>query len=205
LIKYLRGDLDEAERLGEQARGWLERTGDTYIQIQNQVALAQYALVRDDALLAEERLREALPLALAEGSWLAGDVYRHLTEALVRQGRIDDAEDLVEFAARGVPPDQPQMRVPIALAAATLATAKAESTLAIERYEEALGIFEQLEQAIDLAQARIAYGRSLRELGNVDNAREQLERARAACIEMGATGLAAQVERELELVGSRAG
>jgi tetratricopeptide (TPR) repeat protein len=205
LIKYLRGDIDEAERLAEQARGWLERTGDTYIQIQNLVALAQYALARDDLVLAEERLRQALPLALAEGSWLAGDVYRYLTETLVRQGRLDDAEELVEFAARGVPPDQPQMRVPICLASAALATAKGERTLAIERYEEAIGIFEQLEMRIDLSQARIAYGHALRELGNSESAREQLERAREDCTEMGATGLAAQVERELALVGSRAG
>ena len=205
LIKYLRGDLEEAERLADQARAWLERTGDTYIQIQNFVALAQYALARDDALLAEERLREALPLALAEGSWLAGDIYRWLTEALVRQGRVDDAAELVEFAARGVPTEPPHLRAAILLGEAAVATAKRDSAAAIERYEEALGVFEDLEMQIDLSVGRITFARALRELGQVERAREMLELARESCSSMGATGLAAEVERELALVGSRAG
>ena len=132
LIKYLRGDLEEAERLGERAHAWLERTGDTYFQIQNLVALAQFALARDDVLLAEERLREALPLALAEGNWLAGDIYRYLAEALVRQGRIDDAAELVEFAARGVSAEPPpHLRAAILLAEATVATAKRDADVAL--------------------------------------------------------------------------
>ena len=205
LIKFLRGDLEDAERLGEQAKGWLERTGDTYIQIQNLVALAQYGLARDDAPLAEERLREALPLALGEGSWLVGDIYRFLTEALLRQGRVEDAAELVEFAARGVPEDQPQMRAFVLLAEGSLAAARGEPALVGDRYDEALELLEQLDLRIDLSVARISYGRALRELGDLDGAREQLERAREACIPMGAIGLAAEVERELTLVGSRAG
>jgi predicted ATPase/class 3 adenylate cyclase len=205
LIKYLRGDLEEAERLGEQARTWLERTGDTYIQIQNLVALAQYALARGDATLAEEHLREALPLALAESSWLAGDIYRFLTEALLQQGRVDDAADLVEFAARGLPAEPPQSRATILLAEAALATAMRDAALAAERYEEALALFEELDMRIDLSMSRIAYGRASREFGDIDRAREQLELAREACVPMGATGLVAEIERELALVRSGAG
>jgi tetratricopeptide (TPR) repeat protein len=202
---YLRGDLDEAERLAEQAHGWLTRTGDTYIQIQNLVALAQYALARGDAERAEERLREALPLALAEGSWLVADVYRFLTEALLRQGRIDDAADLVEFAARGVPAEPPPVRAAIAFAEAAVATAKQDASTAIERYEEGLAVLEKFDMQIDLGVGRIAYGRALRELGDLDGAREQLQLARDACVPMGASGLSAEVERELVLVGGRAG
>ncbi|TMK75644.1 MAG: tetratricopeptide repeat protein, partial [Actinobacteria bacterium] len=204
VIKYLRGDLEEAERLGEQARTWLERTGDTYFQIQNLVALAQYALARDDAILAEERLREALPLALGESSWFAADIYRFLTEALLRQGRVDDAVELVEFAGRGVPVEQPYAQAALRLAEAAVAAAGGEAARVTERYEAALQLLEQLDLRMDLSQARIAYGRSLRELGETDRAREQFELARAACAPMGATGLVAEVERELALVGSRA-
>jgi len=42
----------------------------------------------------------------------------------------------------------------------------------------------------------------LRELGDAGKAREQLELARDATVPMGATGLAAEVERELALVGA---
>jgi tetratricopeptide (TPR) repeat protein len=206
LIKYLRGDLEEAERLGERAHVWLERTGDTYFQIQNLVALAQFALARDDPLLAEERLREALPLALAEGNWLAGDIYRFLAEALVRQGRIDDAAELVEFAARGVSAESPpHLRVAILLGEATVATAKRDAAVALERYEEALVVLEELDSRIDLSVARIGFARALRELAEYERAREMLELARESCLAMGATGLASEVERELALMGSRAG
>jgi predicted ATPase/class 3 adenylate cyclase len=205
LIRHLRGDLEEAERLAEQARAWLERTGDTYIQIQNLVALAQYALARDDALLAEERLREALPLALAEGSWLVGDIYRVLTEALIRQGRIDDAGDLVAFAVRDAPEGHPYAQAAAKLAEASLATAKRETKLAIERYEEAVALWDELKMTIDLSQTRIAFGRALREFGETERAREQFELAREVCEQIGATGLVAEVDRELALVGSRAG
>ncbi|MFY9580111.1 MAG: AAA family ATPase, partial [Gaiellaceae bacterium] len=205
LIKFLRGDLDEAERLGQQAGAWLERTGDTYIQIQNFIALAQYALARDDAIAAEEPLRQALPLALAESSWLAIDIYRFLTDALLRQGRIDDAAELVEFAARGIPEEQPYVQAALKLAQGALAVARREAGPALERYAEALALLEELNWPIDLSQARIAYGRALRELGDPEKAREQLVLAHETCEAIGATGLAAEIERELALVGSRAG
>jgi hypothetical protein len=53
-----------------------------------------------------------------------------------------------------------------------------------------------------VSQARLAYGRALRELGDTEKARAQLELARDASVPMGATGLAAEVERELALVAA---
>jgi tetratricopeptide (TPR) repeat protein len=203
VIKHLRGDLEEAERLGEQTRGWLERTGETFFQIQNLVALAQYALARDDVGRAEERLREALPLALAESATLfLVDIYRFLSVALLRQGRVDDAAELLEFARRGIDADEPYVEAALKLAEAALATAKREGELVRDRYEEALTVLEQLGMRIDLSQARIAYARALRELGDTEATRAQLELAREAAVEMGATGLAAEAERELALVGA---
>ena len=38
-----------------------ERTGETFFQIQNLVALAQYALARDELDLAEKHLRRGSP------------------------------------------------------------------------------------------------------------------------------------------------
>jgi len=205
LIKYLRGDVEEAQRLGEQARSWLERTGETFFQIQNLIALAQYALARHNPVEAEDRLREALPLALAEGSWFVGDIYRFLTEALLRQGRLDDAGELAEFAARGVPAEPPHLRAAVALAEAVVATARGEAALAVERYEESMSIFEQLDLRIELNVGRIAYGRALRELGDAERARKQLQKAREVCVAMGAVGLVTQIDQELSLVGRGAG
>jgi class 3 adenylate cyclase/tetratricopeptide (TPR) repeat protein len=202
LIKYYRGEVDEAERLGEQARAWLERTGETFFQIQNLIALAQYALAKDELLLAEQHLRNALPTALEEGALEVVDIYRLLTEALCRQGRLADAAELAEFAGRDVPEDNPYASAAQQLAEACVAVASGDLARATERYEEAIGLLEQLELAIEVSQARLAYGRALRELGDASRAREQLELARAASISMGATGLAAEVDRELALVGA---
>src|SRR5207244_7355717 len=76
IVKYYRGELDEAERLGLQAREWLERTCDSYFQVQNLVSgLAVYALARGDTRRAESWLREALPTALEIGGWLVVEAY----------------------------------------------------------------------------------------------------------------------------------
>jgi tetratricopeptide (TPR) repeat protein len=203
VIKHLRGDPEEAERLGEQTRGWLERTGETFFQIQNLIALAQYALARDDALLAEERLREALPLALSESAMLfVVDIYRLLSIALLRQDRIDDAAELLEFARRGIDTDQPYVEAALKLGEAALATARRETKAATILYDEALGLLERLGLHIDLSQARVAYATALRQLGDTQVARTQLELAREAAVDMGATGLAAVAARELALVSS---
>jgi class 3 adenylate cyclase len=205
VIKYYRGDLAEAEVLGEQARAWLERTGETFFQIQNLIALSQYALAGNDLALAEQHLRQALPIALQEGALEAVDIYRLLTETLVRQGRLADAAELAEFAGRDVSEENPYASAALRLAEASVATAQRESELAAERYAEAVALLEQLDMRIEVSQSRLAFGRALRELGELAGAREQLELAREACIAMGAGGLAAEVERELALVGSGAG
>jgi tetratricopeptide (TPR) repeat protein len=205
VIKYLRGDVSEAERLGEQARSWLARTGDTYFQIQNLLALAQLGLARDDAVGAEAHLREALPLALAERSWFAAEIYRCLTDALLRQDRLGDAGELVEFARRDAQEGQPYVQAAVRLAAAYLATAKRDRTAALASYDEAISLLEQMGLHIDLAQARISYGRALRKLGEPDRARNQLDLAHEACTAVGAIGLVEELEKELALVGSRAG
>ena len=205
VIKYYRGDLAEAEVLGEQARAWLERTGETFFQIQNLIALSQYALAREDLPLAEQHLRQALPIALQEGALEAVDIYRLLTETLVRQGRLADAAELAEFAGRDVPEENPYASAVLRLAEASVATAQRESELAAERYAEAVALLEQLDMRIEVSQSRLAFGRALRELGDPAGAREQLELAHEACLAMGAIGLVAEVERELALVGSGAG
>jgi len=68
-VKYNQGKPEEAERLGLQAREWLERTSDTYFQVQNLVRpLALLALARDDAELAERWMLEAFPIVPLAGN-----------------------------------------------------------------------------------------------------------------------------------------
>jgi class 3 adenylate cyclase/tetratricopeptide (TPR) repeat protein len=200
LVEYYRGDLEQAERLGLQTAEWLERTGQGYFQVQNLVrALAVYALARDDPVLAEQRVRDALPLALELGGsgWVVSEAYRYLTEALVRQHRLDEARQLAEFAARGVAETNFYARAEVRLAEAFVLAAEGDRDGACERFEEALALIEQQGMAIELAEARISFSRVLRHFGDEQSAREQLERARAGLASVDATRLVEQVNEEL--------
>src|ERR1044072_6754792 len=116
-MTYHRGDPEEGERLCRQARTWFERTGDSYFQVQNLVqGLAVFALHTGRPDEAEAWLREAMPVALQIGGWVAVEAYRYLAEALVAQDRLDDAREIVAFAARNVPEEDVYARSALLLA-----------------------------------------------------------------------------------------
>jgi class 3 adenylate cyclase/tetratricopeptide (TPR) repeat protein len=201
-VAYYRGRPAEAEQLCLQARTWFERTGDSYFQVQNIICgLAIFALENGRAEEGEMWLREALPVALQIGGWVLLKTYWHLVEALVAQNRLDDAREIVAFAARGVPEDDPHSRAWLLLAEALVATAAGESATATGSFAEALRLFEQLNYALDFAEARFVLGRSLRAFGNVTGARVELERARSTFARIGADIRRDAVDAELaELV-----
>ncbi len=196
-ILYYRGQVDEAEQLALQALEWLERTADTYLQLQNLRELARYALARGDLALAEERLRTAVPIALEVGGWLVIEIYRFLVETLVRQGRIDEARELVAFAARNLPPEDAYAQAALCLAEASIATAESEQDRAVARFDEALRLLREQRMLTDLGEARIAFARSLRAFGDNAKSRDELKRAREAFARMDAHELVIQIDREL--------
>ncbi|MDX6435239.1 MAG: hypothetical protein QOK34_73 [Gaiellaceae bacterium] len=205
LVKYYRGDPAEALRLNLQARDWLERTGESYFQIQNFRALGLYALARDDPDEAERVLRQAVPLALEEGGWLVIELYRYLVEALIKQGRVDDARELVVFASRSIPEEDTYARATSLVAAALAAAAVGDANAATASFEEALRLLEEQQLPIELGEARLALARSLRSFGELTGARIELERARSIFKRVDAPGLVAQIDDELEKLASGTG
>jgi class 3 adenylate cyclase/tetratricopeptide (TPR) repeat protein len=198
IVKYRRGDLAGAEHLGLQAHDWLERTSDTYFQVQNSVqGLASYALARGDAVLAERWLREAVPVALEIGGWVVVETYRYLTDALLLQGRLADARELAEFAARNIPEEDAYARAAALLAEGAVAAADGRAEAARDTYCHALDVLEELNMPFELAQARIAFARALRQIGAEREAAVSLRVARAAASALGANALVTQAEREL--------
>jgi class 3 adenylate cyclase/tetratricopeptide (TPR) repeat protein len=202
IVAYHRGQPAEGERLCLQARTWFERTGDTYFQVQNIMrGLAIFALADGRAEEAEAWLREAVPVALQIGGWVVVETYSRLVEALVAQDRLDDARELVAFAARNLPEEAADARAALLMAEAIAATASGESMTAAGAFAEALRLYEELNVPLDLAEARLALARSLRSLGDVTGARIELERARAIFVRVGATTRQETIDRELaELV-----
>jgi len=203
IITYYRGDTDEGERLCRQARRWFERTGDTYFQVQNLVrGLAVFALADDRPDEAETWLREAVPVALQIGGWVVVEAYRYLVEALVAQERLDDARELVAFAARNLPEEDAYARSSLLMAEAIVATATGEAATASTAFSEALRLIEELDMPLEFAEARMMLGRSLSSVGDRMGARAELERARAIFVRLGATRRRDAIDRELaELVG----
>jgi class 3 adenylate cyclase/tetratricopeptide (TPR) repeat protein len=205
-ILYYRGDVADAEALSLQALAWLERTGDTHLQLQTLRLLARFALLRDDLALAEQRLHEALPIALESGGWLVIDIYRYLVELLVRQERVDEARELCAFAERDVPAEDAYARASHLIAEAIVLAAEHELEAARHSFVEALGLLTEHQLLIDLAEAQVVFSRFLRGLGEHDDAVSQLVNARQTFVQVGAPNPLAMLERELgEAAGRRAG
>jgi class 3 adenylate cyclase/tetratricopeptide (TPR) repeat protein len=198
VTRYYLGKVDEAEQLALDVARWLERTGDSFLRVQNFRMLAKYALARDDPAAAEQWLRDAVPLALESGGWLVIEIYRYLTESLVRQGRLDEARELVAFASRDLPEEDLYARAALLLARATVAAAADEGSAATTSFEEALRLLEEQHLWTDLAEARVAFAQALRAVGEPTIARTELERARVTFRRMEARGLVEQIDRELE-------
>jgi tetratricopeptide (TPR) repeat protein len=196
--RYYRGEPDEAEALGLRAREWLERTGETYMAVQNLVrVLAVSALARDDPGLAERWLQEAAPLALEVSTWLVADVYRYLTEALLRQGRVDDARELASFAGVNIPEEDLWARAAALVAQGSVAAADGDGQLSRKCFTEALELMEEQRLVVEIADARVDFARALRHLGDQGHAREQLHLARETFARIEAKTPLAEIDREL--------
>ena len=84
---------------------------------------------------------------------------------------------------------------------ALVATASGESATATTALAEALRLLEELDFALDVAEARFELGRSLRAFGDVTGARVELERGRVIFVRLGADIRRDAIDRALaELV-----
>lgn len=203
-VKFYRGDKEEAELLAVRAMEMLERTGDRYLQLQNLRWLAKFSLARDDAPAAEARLREALPLALESGGWLVVEIERYLVEALVRQGRVDEAREAVAAAREGLPAEDAYARAALSIAEGIVAAAEGDAARVAGAFEAAFPLLEEQGLTIDLAEARMVYAWALAELGDPAAARDQLAQARATFEALGALGKLEEIDQELAETGGGA-
>jgi tetratricopeptide (TPR) repeat protein len=201
-VKYYHGSLEEAERLGTEARARLERTGEASPHAQCLRILAFCALARDDASLAEQLLREALPLAHGIGGSLLLEIHRRLIDILIRQNRIDEARELAPLSEENTAAEDPYGRAAAHLIQASIATAEGSRTAAERHFKEALETLKQHQLLIDLGEARVEYGRALRQLGDERAAQAELADARRVLERLGALHLVDQIDQKLAAPGA---
>jgi class 3 adenylate cyclase/tetratricopeptide (TPR) repeat protein len=200
LVQYYRGELDEAERLGMESMHWFERTGDTYFQLQNLRKLAMYALARGDAALAEARLMAALPIALKTGGWIVTEIYRLLTATKLLRGELDGAREMAARARSSQPEDDVYATAAVALAEGLVAAADAEREAVLARFRKALALLEEQRLQVDLGEARVAFARALRDLGQIEGALAEFKRAREIFARMEAVGIVAEIDRDVAAI-----
>jgi class 3 adenylate cyclase/tetratricopeptide (TPR) repeat protein len=204
-VKYYLGEREDGKRLGMHARDWLERSGDSYFFAQNLVWLAACGLIEGDPVRAEAELRAALPVVLEIGGWLVVQTYRLLVEALLQQERLDEARELVSFAARGLPPADLNARADLLRAEASVAAAAGEELAASTAFAEALRLLEDLRRPVDLAETRMELARALRSVGDLTGARAAFQLARSAFASMDIRTFVDQIDRELSEIEEGAG
>jgi class 3 adenylate cyclase/tetratricopeptide (TPR) repeat protein len=197
LVKYYRGELDVAERLGADAMLWFGRTGDTYFQLQNLRKLAIYALARGDAPLAEKRLTEALPIAIRTGGWIVTELYRLLTATMLKQDQLERAREMAALARSSQPEDDVYATAAVALAEGLIAAAEGERETVLVRFRTAIALLEEQRLEVDLGEARMAFARAFRDLGQIDGALAEFHRAREVFARMDADGIVSEIDRDL--------
>src|SRR5204862_283124 len=182
--------LTEAERLASVA-------DDPYLRVR--VAFVLNTFVADHSGHLEqviENLRSAIVTA--------DEIHDH---ALVGEGHLRIASQLMshDLAAAEAElrrclklAEDLHSRSWLLMAEALVATAAGESATATAAFAEALRLLEELDYALDAAEARFALARSLRVFGDVLGARVELERARATFVRVGADIRRDAIDRELE-------
>lgn len=196
-IEGLRGNVDRARELLDEAEPWARQAGSAYV-----LALASWARglaslgsdSPEDALVAMHRILDPADPAyhLSVGSWSIAD----LAEAAFVAGRPDAILDLsVRYTGLVTDAVPPTAAAGLAFAAA-LAAAD----------EDAEGHFRravELSQALPFVQARVrlAYGAWLRRQRRVREAREPLIAAHDVLAQLGAQRWAGRAREELRATG----
>lgn len=188
------GPREQADESFALACDWFERTNDRYMLIQTLMWRGALALTRDDVGSAIKILREAQRLVSDFGGALAVNVFRLLTEALARQGRVAEAREVADAARSEAPDEDAFAQAAVWVADAFAAHASGDNADARRHFAQALPILEKQGAQVDLADARLGFARLLEAAGDVVSASDQLESARDLYDRAGAQASVAYVD-----------
>jgi tetratricopeptide (TPR) repeat protein/predicted amidophosphoribosyltransferase len=203
-----RGDVDRAEALWKEAVAIAREIGDRYAEGRILGRIGELARERGDLDRARELLGEALELVKAiEDRAHLSPILRALSETHLRAGDVERARDLCEEALRAAREIGSRLDEGVALRvlgeihAQTLyddarrdaaGPPPAESCLS-----QAVALFEELSNELELGRSLTALGNYLLERGQIDRGRELLFRAREILERREAARSLARAERTL--------
>ena len=125
-------------------------------------------------------------------------------EALVHLRRLDDARELAdELAEIAAHNREPRGAGDVARAEALLAAAAGDLPAAVELWRTAVEVFTAIELPLELGQAQVGLGSTLRRLGKRAEAAERLAEARQTFDTIGAPLFVTRVDAEFQRLGAR--
>lgn len=201
------GCVEDARQIGLEALYRCERNGDRWYELAARCALGFLELSLGDAAAAYEWLASVSSTCREMGLSDPGvfPTVPDEVEALVRLGRLEDAERLTDLL------EEQGLALDRALASATagrcrglIAGARGELDDAVSHLDDALDHHARADHPLETARTLLVAGEVQRRMKRKRPARDLLERAHAAFEELGSPLWAATARAELARIGGRA-
>jgi tetratricopeptide (TPR) repeat protein len=199
----LQGRFDEGRELLEQARGIFCELGNAEAQVALAFSTGPLELRAGDPVAGEREFRYALDLAQQMGDrGRMTNLASGLAEALLDQGRVDDAAEFADLARDTAPPEDASGQGWWRMVTAQVLARRGDVDEAVELAEESTAILEGTEELLTLPELVLRQAEVLRLAGRTDEANAALERAIEVSERKGAL---VEARRARELLATRAG
>jgi class 3 adenylate cyclase/tetratricopeptide (TPR) repeat protein len=199
----LEGRFDEGRELLEQARSIFRELGNGEAQVALAFSTGPLELRTGDPVAAEREFRYALELAGQMGDQgRMTNLASGLAEALLDQGRVDDAAEYADLARDTAPADDASGQGWWRMVTAKVLARHGDVDEAIRLAEESISILEGTDELMTLPDLVLGQADVLRLAGRTDEATGALERAIELFERKGAL---AEVRRTRELLTRIAG
>ena len=198
----LDGRVAEGRDLLEQARAIFTELGDGEALMALAFSTGPLELRARDFVAAEREYRGALELAQRMGDvGRMSNLASGLADALLDQGRIDEAAEVVDLARSSALEDDASAQGTWRMAAARLLMNRGETDEAVRVARESMAIMESLQELVTLPDLLIRQAEVFRGAGHDEEARSALSRAVDVSRLKGAS---AEVQRASDLLAALA-
>jgi tetratricopeptide (TPR) repeat protein len=197
----MQGNFQEAREHAARAKRSLHDLGRSVIAAATSLEGARVELLADDPVAAEALLREDSAALEAFGErYFRSTVVGTLAHALVRQGRLAEADEAVELAIQLTDEDDVESQLLWHTARAKVRARTGDAEEAVRLGEAAIALIDETDGIDIMGDAHADYADVLATLGRRDEAARQYATALELYRRKGNAAMAAAVERALAAV-----